>query len=274
MSDQAEALRKMVLQTAAPGQPLRRGSMMLVFGAEAAMGASVLSVQLAVGWRRLNQASALVEMRRHRPPQRMLSASHSRATLRDVVQEDRTLREAWSTGPCGLPIVAGDLEDQPLHGHHPLIQQLRQAAEQQHLLLDVEAIDDLRILLPVADHCLFVTTAEPEMLTATYRAIKRAVAALQGARCWLVMSQVIDPLGALELQARIVTTCDRCLNLALTPLGYVPWDPALSNDNEMAAPVWGSLGPSAYRQAVDPILARIDAATRSAVRRCTAANTV
>jgi MinD-like ATPase involved in chromosome partitioning or flagellar assembly len=244
--------------------------MTLVFGAEAAMGASLLSVQLAVGWWRLHEPSALVELRRHRPPQRTLCTPHSRATLSDVVRGERTLREAWSTGPCGLPIVAGDLEDYPLAADHPLTDQLRLAAEQQHLLVDVQAIDDLLALLPSSDHCLFVTTAEPEMLTATYRAVKRAVTCLQRARCWLVMSQVIDPGAALVLQGRIVLTCDRCLNLALTSLGCVPWDPALASESELAAPAWGSLAPSAYRNAVDQIVARLRAASGSARPRTSA----
>jgi MinD-like ATPase involved in chromosome partitioning or flagellar assembly len=139
-----------------------------------------------------------------------------------------------------------------------LVDQLRSAAAQQRLLVDVQDLTDLLALLPVADHCVFVTTAETDMLMATYGAIKHSATRLRGAGCWVAVSQVIDVASATEMQQRLVATCDRCLNLALTPLACLPWDPTLAGGANPDGLTSVGLGAAPYRQAVQQAAARID----------------
>jgi flagellar biosynthesis protein FlhG len=263
MSDQAESLRRLVFQMTPEGDVPRRGMLLLVLGVDPAGAAHRLGLHLALAWQRRHDAASLVHIGCQPPSWFKTRGSPTRATLREVIDQQRTLREAWLTGPCGLPLIAGDLGENPSLSSRLLMDQLRAAARKQRVIVNTERLDDLRVLLPAADHCLFVTTAEPERLTATYQAVKAVSADLGGARCWLAMTQANDQAAALELQNRIITACDRCLNLALSPLGKLLDDPLLDADiAERTVPV-GSAGSERLQRELDRMLERLDTAHQS-----------
>ncbi len=269
MPDQAESLRRLVLQAAAQTDTRRAGSLVLVFDTPATRASTRLSTQLALAWQRRQQTGALVEIRRHAPSSVGRSPWLPRTTLREVLCRDRTLREAWQTGPCGLAIVHGDLADEPLPNEHALVTQLQQAAIHQRVVVDVQAIADLHSLLPAADHCVFVSAAETDALLGMYRAIKATVQRVAQARCWLALKQGFEPSLVAELQSRIVTTCDRCLNLALDPLGHVPWEQTSGNHAASDAKSSSDVSAQAVsdRQAFEQMCARIEAADQANPRR-------
>lgn len=263
MPDQADSLRRLVLEVNAAPDAERQGLLLLVFGVDTAVAARWLGLQLALTWLRRHDSAALVEIASQLPAW-FKSSSAPIATLADVMRQQRTLREAWRTGPCGLRVIGGELADANLSATRTLREQLRIAAQQQRVVVNAETLDDLRAFLPAADHCLFVTSAETERLTATYQAIKSVAGDLGGARCWLAITQVTDQTTAEELQDRIITACDRCLNLALTPLGTLPTDPSLAADRTQRPAVVNSATPAMLRRELDQMIECLDAAQQYA----------
>jgi hypothetical protein len=272
MADQAESLRRWVLQTAPPRRSQRQGELILIHGTEAATGTHTFSLQLALSWRRLQPAVALVDLRRDAAADPRARAACAPVTLREVMQQQRTLREAWRIGPCGLRMISGGLGDEPLGAAHPLILQLQHAAAHQRLLVHVPTRDDLRALLPAADHCVFLARAETEALAACYGAIKAVAGNVHSARCWVTLRQVTDAAAAEELQTRIVTACDRCLNLALGALGTLPPDGRGATDDEGDLAMAAALDASPTCQMLVQMCTQIQAACQSRPRRSVTRN--
>jgi len=272
MRDQAETLRRMVRQRS-PGTepPSRQGGLLLVYGCAPGIGASTISWNLALRWKRLGQPAAWIDGNRQRPAVAQLGSLVPRASLVEILSESRMVREAWETGPYGVPILAGSCNGMPRHvalSQHPaILDQLRLAARQQLLLVDVGDLAELQTLVPVADHCIFVSTADAECLTAAYAAIKQVTGPLRQARCWLAVNRTVDVAQANGAQERLKLTCDRHLNLALDTLGQLPFDPQLT-----PAFNHGGLGSSlataspTFRQALDRCGARLESALMSCYR--------
>jgi MinD-like ATPase involved in chromosome partitioning or flagellar assembly len=259
MPDQADSLRRQVLEVNAAPEAERQGLLLLVFGVDPAVAARGLGLQLALAWLRRHDSAALVEIARQLPGW-FNSTPAPIATLADVVRQQRTLREAWRTGPCGLRVIGGELADPNLTATRPLRDQLRIATQQQRVVVNAETLDDLRAFLPAADHCLFVTSAETDRLTATYQAIKSVAGDLGRARCWLAITQATDQATAEELQDRIITVCDRCLNLALSPLGTLPTDPSLAADHTQRPAVVHLATPAMLRRELEQMIECLEAA--------------
>jgi hypothetical protein len=266
MTDQAEALRRLVLETA-PASAEQQGTLLLVHGGYRSAAAGRLGLQLALAFHRRTGAAALVEIARELATCYPSTSANVRPTLRDVTGRRRTLREAWQMGPCGLPTVAGELSDRSAAALRSLTDQLKVAARRQRVVVHVEQFHDLSGLLTVSDHCVFVATAEAERLSSVYQTIKSAAALLGGARCWSVFTQASDPRVARELQQRLASTCDRCLNLAIHPLAVLPPDPLLLPDDSPQTATGAAVVSESMRTELDRMVESIEASGSSSVRR-------
>jgi hypothetical protein len=268
MTDQAEALRRLVLETtaAADAEQCGGGALLLVHGTDRAAAARQLGLHLALTMRRRHRSAALVDISPE-PSAWYLASAAPRAKLCDVIERRRTLREAWQIGPCGLPVVSGALNDWSSCSTRVLTDQLQIAARRQRVIVTTEDLAELRAFLPAANHCLFVTPADADRLTSTYQTIKSVATELGAARGWLVLTQASDQVTARDLQQRIVTACDRCLNFALSPLGALPPDPALtpvpSQDSSLATAAVSDL----LRRELEQMLERLDTDHRSPPRQ-------
>ena len=227
MKDQAEALRRMALAVSSPqADQARKGALVLVYGTQIGAGTSTLAIHLALGYRRHGWATLLVDANRARPTLHEVCQSPATVTLTDVFCGHRTLREARLTGPCGLPMVVAAPVDSDaltqLADGDPIVRQLAQLARQELVVVDVGCLPDLTALLPIADHCLFVTPADQSAMTNAYCTIKEVSDRLHRTQCWLAVNHVEDSTTATALEDRIRTACDQCLNLELRLAGQIP----------------------------------------------------
>lgn len=286
MVDQAEALRRLVLQRTSQDEIReRRGGLLVVVSAQSGAGSTTIARQMALKLYRHAWNVGLVEVTQGGHLTGAWERSPGEPTWQDVAMGKRTLREAWRPGPCGLPTVCSRDHGQALaiennrqiepSGHSMEkdwgAEQLQLAARSQWIVVDAGQGPTAGPFLTIADECCLVVDADPEKTNAQYAEIKRLASHLRGARCWLLINRIHDGAAASTLQQRLVATAGRFLNLALLPLGDLPDEPLEEALDELRLPNSDGAGTSEWRVAMRRIVQRWEdaqAAPWNAIVRC------
>lgn len=114
--DQAESLRRLVLQAGQAESKQSRadtnGKLVVVVGAQAQVGVTTLVTHLGASWWRRGRGVTVIDSNWRAPALKRYVVGKAKATLRDVVAGEKTIREAKVTGPAGLPcVLAGPSPD-------------------------------------------------------------------------------------------------------------------------------------------------------------------
>jgi len=107
--DQAESLRRLVLRAGQAESKQSRtdanGKLVVVVGAQARVGVTTLVAHLGASWWRRGRGVTVIDSNWRAPALKRYVVGKAKATLRDVVDGEKTIREAKVTGPAGLPCV-------------------------------------------------------------------------------------------------------------------------------------------------------------------------
>ncbi|MCA9167311.1 MAG: hypothetical protein KDB23_06565 [Planctomycetales bacterium] len=280
--DQAESLRRWVIEMApAHDATVKQGAVVLVAAATPGVGATTVARQLALTWARRQQLTAWIDASRRSDvdADKAIGDATSdcrseRGKLADVLEQRRTLREAWTTGPCGVAVLGARARGEAEAGtrcerfdaDHPFVEQLAQAARQYRILIQLTDLREIMAVLPVVDHCVFVSQEQDDSLKEIYRLIKQTSHQLRGGQCWSVLNQVTDPALARQSHRRLMATCDRHLNLAVHAAGTLPWDASLGRHGTDAAAWTLGLESSGFRFAFERFTAQLESAFATSLR--------
>ncbi len=276
MVDQAEALRRLVLQRASHDVACeRRGGLLVVVSARGGVGGTTVARQMALQLYRHAWNVGLVEVTHDGHSHTAWGRSPGEPMWQDVAMGRRTLREAWRPGPCGLPTVCSrpadtngavsgeserigkpELEEQAAHAKDWGAEQLQLAARGQWIVVDAGQRDSAAPFLKIADECCLVVDADPARTMEQYAEIKRLASHLRGARCWLLVNRTYDGEDGNAVRQRLIATAGRFLNLALLPLGELPEQSSLDSLEDARLPLAEGVADSDWRTAMRRIVQR------------------
>ncbi len=294
MSDQANDLRQL-MQTLAERRtsPPARPRSVVVWGAQRGVGATAVSVNLAVELARHNRRVVLVDVdskgsatrlcRLHEP-----SAAHrsgtSGASLVDVYRGRRKLSEVIRRGTHGLRVVGNVGGDASFEPTEEEIAGLTAAIRSLGNEADLVIVDAGWGLSPAAerlsrdaDAVLVVTTATDAAIMEAYAAIKRLIAVEPDSKVSVLLSRCGTVDEADDAFVRLRHGCKRFLNTTIESAGSIVEDPTVADAQSCAAP-FVVLSPRCeaargVQQAAEHLLGAISThSSRSASEDATAAN--
>ncbi len=259
MADQAEALRRLVRQVGTPVEGVK-GRVVVVIGAQPAVGASTVSRNLALAFQRQGWPAALVDADLDDPNLLAAWEVPPRSSVADLTTGRRTVREVLQSGPGGLQLIGGVRRtDEAVHvpgAGKALADALCRLAQHRSVVVDVGRGDVWSELYQLASVLLVVTTSERMSLHAAYAWMKQIAARRTAAQIWLIHNRVQDLAVARHAQQRLVLAADRFLNLDISLAGLLPGEQKRSYTAE--APSCGLLLSStgSFHQTLERLVVR------------------
>jgi flagellar biosynthesis protein FlhG len=259
MADQAEALRRLVRQSGAPVDG-PTGRVVLVIGAQPAVGTTTISRNLAVAIQRQGGPTALVDADLDDP--QLLSAwpGPPRYSLAELTTGRRTVREVLQPGPGGLPIIAGCCgsdEAMRVPGAGALLADaLQRLACQRRVVVDVGRGDVWQELYELASILLVVTTPENDVLRHAYAWMKRISTRRTAAQIWVIANRIHDADVAQHALRRLILATDRFLNLDVCPAGFLPVERCFAKPDASARSERRSFPSRMYSQTLERLVVR------------------
>ncbi len=156
--------------------------------------------------------------------------------LYHVLKGEKRIREIITTGPKGLPIIAGGSGIQELANLNRW--QVEQFVDQ---LAELEGMADILIIdtaaglsrnvmgfVLAADEVIVITTPEPTAITDAYGLVKAMTAQKNPGMVHLVVNRVENALEADVTASKLSTVAERFLKLNIGRLGFILDDPAVT----------------------------------------------
>lgn len=225
--DQAQALRKWVMETAA-----RRARIVAVTSGKGGVGKSNIAVNLAVRLSQMGRRVVLLDADLGTANADVLCNVNPRVNLAHVVAGRQTLRQTMVESPGGFHLIPGasglaQMASLSEFERARLIQQIEQMQDEADLILiDTGAGVSPNVLsfAAAADEILVVTTPEPTAITDAYAVIK-TLARQKGALDVRLLVNMVQEAGeGRAVFERLDAVCRRFLNLTLKYAGHVPLD--------------------------------------------------
>ena len=229
MTDQATSLRDLAMQVAMRDDGRERYGVLGVIGARPGLGTTFVAVNLALALDRLGWPVAVVDADFDAP------ALHRRCGVRPssdwsaFLEGETSLRELQRSGPADIKIITGtSIAAEGVEGREHALEQLQEhlptLAQSRLIIVDFGHAAQLDDCGPAIQELLIVTQTDVECLMDAYARIKRFMEQPTGATIWMVANRV-DSTDAAELaRQRMVSSCDRFLNLSLRTT-TLPEDP-------------------------------------------------
>ncbi|QDU98240.1 MinD/ParA family ATP-binding protein [Lignipirellula cremea] len=246
MPDQAAELRSL-MRNAEQSRPRTNGPaapILVVQGGKGGVGATWLSVNLAIGLALQGGRTVLVDANLNHADAASYCGVQDRDTIAEVMRGERDLREVLQPGPAGLLVAAGAwapsfMAEASDRMQQRLVDQIRTlGSHAERIVVDLGAGTGplARKFWQAADQALVVATPDTAALMDSYATIKTLHRAGQ-AEIGFLVNQAKSSAEADELFARLERSCRRFLNTPITSYGDIPSDPLLPSSIEQGEPL-------------------------------------
>lgn len=249
MPDQAQLLRGMKerIGTGIPAGAIaapRARSIALTSG-KGGVGKSVLALNLAIALRRSGFRVCLLDASLGLGSLDLLCGLNAYWNLAHVVSGARTLADVIIEGPEQVALIPGasgllDLADCSPAAQRGILAGLSMV-EQTHDFLVIDTgpgiHEPVRRFALAAQTVCIVATPEPTAVADAYASVRVLAAGHPEVEPRLIINEADSPEQACEILARVQRTSRSFLNLAVTGLGYVPYDQAMRHAVSRQSPL-------------------------------------
>lgn len=246
MCDQADGLRNLALDAAAKGlmSDLPRPRLVVVSGSQKGVGATSVSVNLAVALVQQGHRTVLIDANMRQPDATALCQMKEVETLGDVLSGRRTVSEVVRPGPAGLRVLPGIWDPAAMmhcsaQAQNRLVTGLLWLSRQTDVMVLDGGSDINQVALRfwrVADLVLLTMTTDPVSIMNAYAAIKMAVDADSWPRIGTLVNRQ-PPHGSRDnIHNRIADACQRFLNRSIESCGGVPNDSRVAEAARLERP--------------------------------------
>lgn len=248
MHDQANDLRELVRQGAAPGAagaPASRPKLVVLTGGKGGVGTTTVAVNLAAELARNGRRTVLVDADPLGGDAALLAGVEERYTLADVLEARRTVCEALQPGPGGLRVLPAAWALENASGTSAaalqrLIGQFEALTAETDLIV-VDAGNGLNRVIRqfwrAADLVLAVTTPDPTSVMDTYASIKVLTPDRHSAPLGTLVNRASTRAQAREACERLTLACRRFLGIEVGGVGYVGDDPRVAAAGRARTPL-------------------------------------
>ncbi|QAY68332.1 MinD/ParA family protein [Paenibacillus protaetiae] len=244
MSDQAEALRKLIRGRVSQEQQRAETRLITVTSGKGGVGKSNFSLNFALALQSLGQKTLVFDADVGMANIDVLMGISSSHTFYDLLSRKKTIEEVIQEGPGGIHFIAGGSGIADLLELKP--EQLRYAAEQVASLqdrYDVILFDtgaglsrEAVKFMESSQDTIVVTTPEPTSITDAYALLKLVHSLQIETRFKLVVNRALDHKEGSHTADKIIYAADRFLQLKLEKLGILPDDPSVSKSVRRQSP--------------------------------------
>lgn len=269
MSDQATELRKLVLRAMRDSQPSAGPAprLLLFLGGQSNVGATTLTVNLAVALAEQGSRIVLIDADSQDPGVARLCGLDSQRTVADVLVARRDIHEALQLGPGGIQVIPGLWR----HGHEPevssmalerlMLQITKLGRHADSVLVDVGngANDLVRRLALAANDVIVVCTPEVASVMDAYARIKLALSGHIAVAPSLLVNRSLNEQQPLDVFQRINQSCQRFLGHGIELLGSVPEDAEVSASAGSQMPLMLANPQGAAARAIQQIALKLTA---------------
>ncbi len=231
--DQAERLRKMVLEQSAPRRTAR---VITVTSGKGGVGKSSVSVNLAIALSRLGKRVIILDADFGLANVEVMLGIRPKYSLADLMFRGKTLTDIITQGPENIGFISGGSGIQELTNLTKdqivyMIQKLVQLDERADIILiDTGAgiNDSVLEFVGASSEVLLIVTPEPTSITDAYALLKtlnrRSDMALSDTVIKMVANRIDTYEDGKELYDKLSLVVGRFLNIRMEYLGAVPMD--------------------------------------------------
>lgn len=228
MSDQAENLRRLVSHRV-PTRGAGGAQLVVLSGAKGGVGVTTLALNLAVALKQNHGETLLIDTSPARGDLALTYRLDSQRTLDDVLQLRCSIRQAITPGPGGIHVLPRTGVLQPLSGpmYWQFLRQLDEVVQEyQFVVVDsgtcTAAIESI---WTAAQRVIVVANPQQMELMDAYALIKHARNRnVPIPSIGLAINRYQQESLALDVQRRIVRSCEQFLQWSVEPIGCVPED--------------------------------------------------
>lgn len=235
--DQAEKLRKMVKEQAAPRNVAR---VITVTSGKGGVGKSSISVNLAIALSRLGNRVIVLDADFGLANVEVMLGIRPQYNLADLMFRGKTLKDIITEGPENIGFISGGSGIQELTNLSKdqivyLIQKLVELDERADIIIiDTGAgiADSVLEFVAASSEVLLVATPEPTSITDAYALLKtlnrKTDVSLQDTVIKMIANRIDDYEEGKELYDKLSLVVSKFLDLKLEYLGAVPQDSSVS----------------------------------------------
>jgi flagellar biosynthesis protein FlhG len=231
MGDQAEKLRQQVMGCSTGEANRSSRHLIVMLGAQPGIGTTTLAVNMAIAVARRGSPVVLADLNVTHPRLGDSCRLHPQRSLVDLLRGRRQVREILRVGPCGIKVLPCDADfagtdEAAANVVARLLDALEPLTTTHLVIIDAGSagVPWIGILGQRATQLVAVTIESPESVMQCYSMIKHISGLGTSARMSLLVNQTSVNAAGLNVQSRLVLSCDRFLNLHLETCGSVPYD--------------------------------------------------
>jgi flagellar biosynthesis protein FlhG len=267
MHDQADELRQLVRQRAAP--------LVVVSGGKGGVGTTTIAANLAVALARQGRRAVFVDADLDHGGNTQL-AEYPDGSVIDVLAGRRNVHEVLARGPSGIQVLSGawasgETTDCSEAAQRRFISDLKHLAPHAEVVV-VDAGSSrgqfARRFWRAAAAVVVVATTDETSIMQCYAAIKVLWGGEEPAPIYTLSNLVSDAAAAARAQARIAEACRRFLRLRALEVGSVGVCATPSGEEALVFPPRSEAARSMDRVA-DTVWAQLQLARQTAARRAT-----
>jgi flagellar biosynthesis protein FlhG len=267
MQDQADRLRSLALQAKRIGnsQAAVQPRMFAISGGKGGVGASTISVNLAVALAQQGKRVVLADVNVDRADVTLMCGLKPRGTIADVFAGRASVHEILENGPAGIQVLPGlwnsevALEVTPASQQRLLDQFSALGRFADIVLLDTGRGNNeaLQRYWQACEQLILVTTTDTVAIMDTYATIKLHASACQLPLIRVLVNQVTDPALADHVHDRLNISCQRFLGISILDTVHVPVYPHAMGATDLGVPLMVQSPTSEVARAVDRVAVQL-----------------
>lgn len=230
MGDQAQQLRDLVWRARNHARTL------VVTSGKGGVGKTSTSVNLAIALAARGKRVILLDADLGLANVEVLMGLNSMYNIEHVIEGERRMRDILVRGPGGIQLVPGSsglakVADLTQQGRANLLAGLQELQEEADIILiDTMAGIGRNVIAfaLAADDVLLVTTPEPSSIVDAYAMLKTIYANREDAVVRLIVNMAASQAQAQAVAAKLSNVATQYLGRQLSPLGFLPRDPHVS----------------------------------------------
>jgi flagellar biosynthesis protein FlhG len=232
MNDQAEKLRRLVLQHAGHGGPTSPAPPVIAFtGAKPGVGTTTVALNLGLALAQRHRV-IIIDADFQRGDVALLCRLRPRHDLSDVLAGRVNLRQVLLPGPCGAQIAPGcwKAADLPGEPHERLLEQFALLSSLADFVVVDTGSEVTRGVLAMwlaSRLVIAVSTIDAVSILETYAMVKNVMGLAEPHLRPVLATLINQSTGdsaAREAHERIANSCRRFLDLTVGSAGHIPWD--------------------------------------------------
>lgn len=230
MPDQAQQLRNLVWRNQNTARTIA------ITSGKGGVGKTSTSVNLAIALAARGGRVVIMDADLGLANVEVLMGLNSLYNIEHVIEGERTMRDILVKGPGGIEIVPGSsglakVADLTQQGRTNLLNGLKQLQDEvDYIIIDTMAGIGRNVIAfaLAADEILIITTPEPSSIVDAYAMLKTLYANREDAVIRLLVNMAASQAQANAVAQKLANVATQYLGRTLTPLGFLPRDPHVS----------------------------------------------